>query len=265
MSLSKKHIGLIVGLIFSLVILKIIISQLYKPLENLINQSIFFWLIYEQIPHIIIVLVVLIFNISLIRFSILKITFNELIRYFYSSLILAGVITISYLLVSVFHSYPALLQVDYFIKISKDFSPLFYLKVLLIAPFFEELIYRGILLALLLYHLSPKWSILLSSILFSILHMNPTQFFLAFILGLFCGWYYTKTRNLLSCIIIHSISNLIGIAFIRYFLGVIKLKTITSDIRLFQFNFPWLFLIMAFFLIAVGFFYLYRSLQIPKE
>ncbi|NMC60487.1 MAG: CPBP family intramembrane metalloprotease [Candidatus Methanofastidiosa archaeon] len=264
MSLSKRDIGIIVGLIFSLVLLKIIINLFYNPLENLISQSLVVWLIYEQIPHIFIVLFVIVYNKRLIGFSNIKFTFSETIRYFYSSLILAGVITISYLLISVFQSYPALLQVDFFIKTSKDFSPLFYLKILLIAPLFEELIYRGILLALLLHHLSPKWSILLSSILFSILHLNPTQFLLAFILGLFCGWYYYKTKNLLTCIIIHSISNLIGVTYIKYFLNILKLKTITTDIKLFQFNYPWLFLIMSFFLIIVGLFYLNRSLQSEK-
>lgn len=78
------------------------------------------------------------------------------------------------------------------------------------APVFEELIFRGIILEGLLKKYSPILSILISSLLFGIVHLNPLQFITGFILGIFSGWVYYKTRNLLYSVIIHATCNLIG-------------------------------------------------------
>lgn len=48
----------------------------------------------------------------------------------------------------------------------------------------------------------------MSSILFGIVHLNPWQFISAFIIGLFSGWVYYKTRNLTLSILIHFVNNL---------------------------------------------------------
>jgi membrane protease YdiL (CAAX protease family) len=78
------------------------------------------------------------------------------------------------------------------------------------APIMEELIFRGIILDGLLKKYVPVRSILISSLLFGFAHLNPWQFISAFIIGIFSGWIYYRTRSLSPCIMIHAIANLSG-------------------------------------------------------
>lgn len=82
--------------------------------------------------------------------------------------------------------------------------------LLVAAPVLEELIFRGIILDGLLKKYSPSKSILISSLLFGLVHLNPWQFVTGFIIGIFSGWVYYKTRSLLNSIIIHASANLSG-------------------------------------------------------
>lgn len=83
-----------------------------------------------------------------------------------------------------------------------------FISIVIAAPILEELIFRGIILNGLLQRYSPVKSIILSSILFGIVHLNPWQFISAFIIGIFSGWVYYKTRKLSLSILIHFINNL---------------------------------------------------------
>ena len=85
-----------------------------------------------------------------------------------------------------------------------------FLTIVIAAPVLEELIFRGIVLEGLLAKYSTVKSIVITSILFGIVHMNPWQFVSAFALGLFTGWLFYKTKNLSFCIIIHATNNFIG-------------------------------------------------------
>jgi len=78
------------------------------------------------------------------------------------------------------------------------------------APIFEELVYRGIILDGLLKRYSPFTAILVSSLLFGLVHLNPWQFIPGFIIGLFAGWIYYRTRNLTLTMILHATINLVG-------------------------------------------------------
>jgi membrane protease YdiL (CAAX protease family) len=85
-----------------------------------------------------------------------------------------------------------------------------FLLMVIAAPIFEELIFRGIILDGLLKRYSPLVSILISSLLFGFAHVNPWQFILGLIIGLFFGWVYYKTRSVLPSIIMHASVNLCG-------------------------------------------------------
>jgi len=78
------------------------------------------------------------------------------------------------------------------------------------APVFEEILFRGIILKGLLNKYSPVTAIVISSILFGIAHMNPWQFIAAFTIGIFVGWIYYRTSSLLLAIVIHATANLTG-------------------------------------------------------
>ena len=81
------------------------------------------------------------------------------------------------------------------------------ITVCLIAPFVEEILFRGIFLRGFLFNYSPKNSILLSAFLFSIFHLNIYQIPVAFILGCFFAWLHYRTDSLWPSIIGHILYN----------------------------------------------------------
>jgi uncharacterized protein len=83
-----------------------------------------------------------------------------------------------------------------------------FLLLVIAAPFFEELIFRGIILDGLLKKYSPATSILISSILFGLAHLSPWQGASGFIIGIFAGWIYYKSQSLSLTMIIHAAVNL---------------------------------------------------------
>ncbi len=81
----------------------------------------------------------------------------------------------------------------------------------LVIPVLEELLYRGIIAGqIYLWHKS-FFAILISAFCFGILHFNIVQFLYAFIVGLFLGLLFIKTRRLSTCILAHGLINLIVI------------------------------------------------------
>lgn len=83
-------------------------------------------------------------------------------------------------------------------------NTLMFIQIVLIAPIIEELSFRGILLS----RFSTKWNlttgIILSSILFGILHMNPLGACLG---GIVLAITYIKTQTLIAPILLHIIYN----------------------------------------------------------
>ena len=99
--------------------------------------------------------------------------------------------------------------------------------VLIVAPITEEILLRGIMLKGLLKRYSPLKSIVITSLLFGILHFNIYQFVAAFISGTLLGWLFTKTKSLVLCIIGHASYNSIG--FILGDLLKLEIKGYTLD------------------------------------
>lgn len=85
-----------------------------------------------------------------------------------------------------------------------------FILMVIAAPVLEELIFRGIILEGLLKKYSPLVSIIISSLLFGIAHFNPWQFVTGFLIGIFSGWVYYKSRSLMPSIIIHAAANFSG-------------------------------------------------------
>jgi hypothetical protein len=97
-----------------------------------------------------------------------------------------------------------------FLELANQNGIFSFVAIVIVAPILEELIFRGIILNGLLRKYSPAKSIIISSILFGIVHLNPWQFIGALIIGLFSGWIYYKTRKLTLAIMIHFVNNLIA-------------------------------------------------------
>ena len=72
-----------------------------------------------------------------------------------------------------------------------------------IAPFAEEIIFRGVILRGLLSSYGSTQAILFSSILFSLMHLNPDQLFHTLLIGIFFGWLYVRSFSLWPSIFAH--------------------------------------------------------------
>ncbi len=78
-----------------------------------------------------------------------------------------------------------------------------FLQVCIIAPFIEEILMRGFVLSGLKSTYDVAVALLISSVLFALLHFNMVQTLSAFISGLILGLLYVKTGSILCCIIGH--------------------------------------------------------------
>lgn len=81
------------------------------------------------------------------------------------------------------------------------------LSVSIFAPFFEELLCRGLVLRGLAHRTSPANAIIISSIFFALMHGNPWQAIPAFALGVLFGYVYYKTGSLKLPMLMHAVNN----------------------------------------------------------
>lgn len=91
---------------------------------------------------------------------------------------------------------------------------LFFINVCVLAPIWEEIFFRGILLRRFTLKWSPQKSIIISSILFGLIHVNPLNVFFAFFIGCLLGYVYLKTKSIIVPILVHSFSNFL--AFLQF-------------------------------------------------
>jgi len=94
------------------------------------------------------------------------------------------------------------------LEMAGDQGPLMFIALVIAAPILEELIFRGIMLDGLLRIYSPTKAIVVSSLLFGVIHLNPAQFVGGALVGGFMGWVYFHTRSVLATILIHAAFNL---------------------------------------------------------
>ncbi len=81
------------------------------------------------------------------------------------------------------------------------------LRVVVIAPVVEELIFRGIIFSGFRKIYPAFWAIFLSALLFSLFHLNPWQLGPTFLLGLLLGFVRMQTGSLLAAIFTHALHN----------------------------------------------------------
>ena len=87
------------------------------------------------------------------------------------------------------------------------------ISVSVFAPLFEEWLCRGLVLRGLLQKTNPVSAILVSSLFFAVLHMNPWQALPAFILGALFGFVYYKTGSLKLTMLMHCVNNTMAVVF----------------------------------------------------
>tara|TARA_B100000953_G_scaffold18144_1_gene15506 strand:- start:161 stop:943 length:783 start_codon:yes stop_codon:yes gene_type:complete len=94
------------------------------------------------------------------------------------------------------------------LEMASDQGLLMFIALVIAAPILEELIFRGIMLDGLLRIYSPTKAVIVSSLLFGLIHLNPAQFVGGALVGGFMGWVYVHTRSVLATILIHAAFNL---------------------------------------------------------
>lgn len=90
-----------------------------------------------------------------------------------------------------------------------------YFVVGLLAPLSEEMVFRGaVLKALLQWKENPWVGIVISALLFALIHMNPAQMPHAFLIGLLLGWMYYRTDSIVPGVVYHWVNN--TVAYVLY-------------------------------------------------
>ena len=79
------------------------------------------------------------------------------------------------------------------------------------APFFEEWLFRGIVLRGLLGKIKPVWAILVSSLVFGLFHLNLWQAIPAMLMGLLLGYVYWKSGSLKLTMLMHCANNTLSV------------------------------------------------------
>mgnify|MGYP000288948353 CR=1 FL=1 len=93
---------------------------------------------------------------------------------------------------------------------------LVFLSLCIVAPLFEETLFRGIILRGLLDNLEHWSAIFYTAFLFGILHMNIWQGIGAFFTGIILGWLFLKTHSLYVVIFAHFVNNILVIIAVKY-------------------------------------------------
>ena len=83
------------------------------------------------------------------------------------------------------------------------------LRVCVLVPLAEELLFRGALYSWLRHRLSPGWTIAITSIGFGLMHQIPAFIPLAVIVGIAAGWIRETTGSTVVPIVMHAVQNVV--------------------------------------------------------
>ena len=87
-------------------------------------------------------------------------------------------------------------------------ATLLFIAVVILAPLGEEIVFRGFLQQILEKHWKDiTQAILFTSLIFSLIHMNPYWFVQIYFLGIILGFLAWKTKSILAPLILHSLNN----------------------------------------------------------
>lgn len=82
------------------------------------------------------------------------------------------------------------------------------LSIAVVVPVLEEVLFRGAIQGRLMRRYRSPWlAIIVSALIFGIIHFNPIQTVYATLLGIVFGWIYYRTQSLLPVILGHVLNN----------------------------------------------------------
>lgn len=96
-------------------------------------------------------------------------------------------------------------------------KPSGYLVIGIFAPVVEEMVFRGAMINALRQQFKGIWvPILITALLFALVHLNPAQMPHAFLIGILLGWLYCKFGSIVPGVVVHWVNN--TIAYVVYYL-----------------------------------------------
>lgn len=106
-------------------------------------------------------------------------------------------------------------QMEWFKNMKDD--PLCLLLLCFVGPLTEEIVFRkGILQGFLQNHLKVPLALLLSALLFALVHGNWAQGVVAFPLGVALGAMFVRTRSLQLCLPSHMVNNILAVGMLEF-------------------------------------------------
>ena len=91
------------------------------------------------------------------------------------------------------------------------------LSVVVCAPILEEILFRGLIFESCRERFGGGVAVLISALLFGLVHGVPVQIINAFVVGLIFGYVYLRTGSLLSVILLHVLNNGIDYISLAFF------------------------------------------------
>ena len=88
-----------------------------------------------------------------------------------------------------------------------------YLALGILAPLAEEMVFRGAILRTLLSYFNGRmyWvPIIVSALLFGLVHGNMAQLLNAFLIGILLGWMYYRTESIVPGVVLHWVNNTVA-------------------------------------------------------
>ncbi len=124
-----------------------------------------------------------------------------------------------------------------------------YFVILVLAPaVLEEFCLRGIVCGRLAKY--NRWAaVIVSAILFSLMHMTVSQIPFAFLAGLLLGYVYLRTGSIWSCVIIHAVNN--GFAYLSEYLFY-RLEENAAVDRIFMLSWAGIFVLGLIAVVVLG-------------
>jgi membrane protease YdiL (CAAX protease family) len=86
----------------------------------------------------------------------------------------------------------------------------------ILGPIAEEIFFRGYVLPGLIKRFGIGRSLLLSSLMFGLFHIDLGAIVPTFVLGLALGWVYLKTGSIWPAIFAHGLHNTVAVLVVKY-------------------------------------------------
>lgn len=115
---------------------------------------------------------------------------------------------VNFYLVNIFGDYSDFTQ-EYFWNVELDYTyqvVIYFIYAAIIPAVVEELLFRKTVCGALTVY-GKTTAVIISAVLFALMHANIEQLLYTFVAGLFLGWLYVESKNIIYPILLHFINN----------------------------------------------------------